>query len=119
MKQKDNLLLSVDGIKVGEIYTITDGWHIGKKILVDYINPFKTICSNGKQYRQVHGRLLNTTFKINTELELLLEYKNANTNYRNLSNLELIKLAKINDKKAITEFVIRFKKLPNIKRNER
>lgn len=107
---------SVGVIELGGIYTIQDGAsYDGRKIVIDYISPNKQIYVKGKMCRQAHGRLLNSSTKINVVLELLKEYIDSKKpNYKKFDNLKIIKLCKKNDKNAITEFVRRFKKLPKI-----
>jgi hypothetical protein len=119
MKSEEyEIVESVGIISINNIYTITQGSHSGEKIMIKWICPNKQIhIGNNKMRRQVYGTLIQSNAKINTVLEFLQEYIDANkpkSNYKILDNFKLILLCKKRDKEAILEFVKRFKKLPKI-----
>lgn len=115
MSNEVEIVTRVGVISLDGVYTIAEGYHEGKKIKVTYISPDRTIFSAGKQYRMVEGKLLNSSAKINTMLELLWEYKDSKKiNYNRLNQLELIRRCKRGDKKAVVEFIRRFKKKPKL-----
>lgn len=109
------VIKSIGIINVGDIYTITEGEFVGKSILIEWISPNKQIhIGNNQMRRQVYGKLLNSNKRINTILEFLKEYIDLKNSIRikNMSDFDLIKLCKKDNKNAIKEFVRRFKKLP-------
>ena len=117
MSGQAKIIKSVGIVDVGSIYTVGDGYHKGSKILIEWICPQKQVqIGNNIMCRQVHGRLLNSSKKINTVLEFLQEYIDLKKQIKikNMSDLDLIRQCKRNNKEAIKEFVRRFKKLPKI-----
>lgn len=117
MESSVKVIKSVGIINVGDIYTVTEGEYSGKKILIEWISPNKQIhIGNNQMRRQVYGRLLNSSKKINTILEFLQEYIDLKQSIKikKMSDFDLIKLCKKRNKDAIKEFIRRFKKMPKI-----
>lgn len=111
------IIKSVGIIETGGIYTVGEGTYQGNKIFVSWICPKKQIhIGNNIMCRQVYGRILNSGKKINTVLEFLQEYLDLKKQIRikNMSDIDIIRQCKRNNKDAIKEFVRRFKKMPKI-----
>ena len=112
---------SYEMIQVGEIYEIvSDHHHGGRKIKVEFISESDIVVgSNERRFPIINGRLLNSSTKINVFPIDIRDYYDRfmlNVNYSKLKNFDIIKLSKNRDKRAIVEFVKRFKKMPKIKR---
>lgn len=115
-------ILEAEGIKVGGTYKLIEGWFAGELMKVRYIAPYKQLTVHGSniRHRQVSGDLLNGQGQVNPMIKSLIDpaidirRKPAITNpMKTASNKIVIKLAKSGNRKAVQEFVRRFKKKPN------
>lgn len=119
-KSENKVRINYEMIQVGEIYEIvSDHHHGGKKIKIEIISDSDIVVgNNGKRFPIINGRLLNSSTKINVFPIDIKDYYDRfmlNVNYSKLKDFDIIKLSKNNDKRAIVEFVKRFKKMPKIK----
>lgn len=100
--------------KIGNIYIINQGNYKNKRFIVDWISKNKNILINNTRQHQVNGRIVDSKIKCNFPMSFLSERKINNNPLSKLSNLIIIKQAKIGNKKAVQEFIRRFKKMPKI-----
>jgi hypothetical protein len=119
-KSENKVRTNYEMIQVGEIYEIvSDHHHGGKKIKIEDISDYDiVVANNGKRFPIINGRLLNSSTKINVFPIDIKDYYDRfmlNVNYSKLKDFDIIKLSKNKDKRAIVEFVKRFKKMPKIK----
>lgn len=115
-----NIRNSYEMIEVGEIYEIvSEHHHGGKKIKIEIITESDIVVGpNGKRFPVINGRLLNSTVRINVfpiDIKKYYDHFMSTADYSKLKNLDIIRLSKNRDRKAIVEFVRRFKKMPKIK----
>lgn len=118
-KSVDNttkIVLQAEGIEIGKAYQLTGGFYKGKMMLVDWISFNKKIYhEDGKKYRQISGTVVSVKVKYNTiSAHLTSQVVHSNSPLGKLSNLSIIRAAKTGNKKAVCEFIRRFKKLPKI-----
>jgi len=109
------IVLQAEGIEVGKAYQLTGGFYKGKMMLVEWISFNKILFHEGKRYRQISGTVVSVKVKYNiTSAHLTSQILHSNSPLGKISNLNIIRAAKLGNKKALCEFIRRFKKLPKI-----
>lgn len=113
--RQTKVVIQAEGIEVGKAYQLTSGYYRGKMFLVQWISFDKKITDHGKRYRQMCGVIPSNKVKYNiTSNHLTSQMLHSNSPLGKISNLSIIRAAKLGNKKALCEFIRRFKKLPKI-----
>lgn len=99
-------------VEKGKGYKIKQGNFTGKMFEVIWVSKNKIIYFKGIQQQQVNGKIISTNSICNLPISFLAP-KTLHP-LSKLSNLMIIRAAKNGNKKAIQEFIRRFKKVPKI-----
>lgn len=102
--------------KINDIYILgDDSYYEGQKVILLAKSKSKILSSGINRYTQGHGMLISNKKRINFVLENLKtnkENKKSFNPYSKFPKLLLIKKIKRGDKKALKEYVMRYKKKP-------
>lgn len=119
------VVVEAEGIVVGKSYRLTGGHYAGKMFTAVWISFNRTIQMKNQKshpntavgrYRQIHGLVVGTKIKINTVSIHLTSQLHivGDSPLSKLSNKSIVLAAGKGNKKAIQEFVKRFKRMPKI-----